>query len=44
MSKDELIKYMCYLLDKVDEAYYREVKISVEKFINNIDKYFIFKS
>lgn len=44
MNKDELIRYMYYLLDKIDEAYYREVKISVERFISNIDKYFIFKS
>ena len=43
MDKEELIKYMYYLLDKIDEAYYREVKISVERFINNIDKYFVFK-
>lgn len=43
MNKDELIRYMYYLLDKVDEAYYREVKISIERFINNIDKYFVFR-
>lgn len=43
MSKDELIKYMYYLLDKVDEVYYWEVKISIERFIDNIDKYFVFK-
>lgn len=43
MNKDELIRYMYYLLDKVDEVYYREVKISVERFINNIDRYFVFK-
>ena len=43
MNKEELIIYMYYLLDKIDDAYYREVKISVERFINNIDKYFIFK-
>lgn len=43
MNKDELINYMYYLLDKVDEVYYREVKISVERFIDNIDKYFVFK-
>lgn len=43
MNKDELIKYMYYLLDKVDEVYYHEVKIIVERFINNIDKNFVFK-
>lgn len=43
MNKEELIRYMYYLLDKIDEVYYREVKISVERFVNNIDKYFIFK-
>lgn len=44
MNKNELIRYMHYLLDKIDDAYYREVKISIEKFINNIDKYFSFKN
>lgn len=43
MDKEELIRYMYYLLDKIDEAYYREVKISVERFIDNIDNYFVFK-
>lgn len=43
MDKYELIRYIYYLLDKIDEAYYREVKISVERFINNIDRYFVFK-
>lgn len=43
MNKDELIRYMYYLLDKIDEAYYREVKISIERFVNDIDKYFVFK-
>lgn len=44
MNKEELINYMYYLLDKIDEAYYREVKISVERFISNVDKYFAFKN
>jgi len=43
MNKEELVRYMYYLLDKIDEAYYREVKISIERFINNIDSYFVFK-
>ena len=43
MSKVELIRYMYYLLDKVDEAYYREVKISIERFISNIDENFVFR-
>lgn len=43
MSKDEMVKYLYYLLDKVDEAYYREVKISIERFIKNIDRYLHFK-
>lgn len=43
MSKEEMIKYLYYLLDKVDEAYYREVKISIERFIENIDRYLLFK-
>lgn len=43
MRKDEMINFLFYLLDKVDEVYYREVKINIERFINNIDDYIIFK-
>lgn len=42
MIKDEMIRYLNYLLDKVDEVYYRGVKISIERFIKNTDKYLIF--
>lgn len=38
-----MINYLYYLLDKVDEVYYREVEISIERFIKNMDKYFVFK-
>lgn len=31
MSKDEMINNLNYLLDKVDEVYYKEVKINIGK-------------
>lgn len=38
MSKENIINYLYYLLDKIDITYYREVKKSIERFINELNK------
>ena len=38
MNKEELINFLYYLLDKIDVAYYDEVKIRIERIIKKIKK------
>lgn len=37
MDKEELIKYLDYLEDKVEECYKKEVKQSIERFLKRIE-------
>lgn len=37
MEKEELIKYLDYLEDKVEECYKKEVKQSIERFLKRIE-------
>lgn len=38
MSKEEIINFLYYLLDKVDFVYYKKTKRSIENFIKKLDK------
>lgn len=38
MDKEELIKYLDYLEDKVEECYKKEVKQSIERFLKRIEE------
>ena len=38
MEKEELIKYLDYLEDKVEECYKKEVKQSIERFLKRIEE------
>lgn len=38
MSKQEIINFIYYLLDKIDPVYLKEVEKSVNNFINKINK------
>lgn len=37
MDKNELLKFLDYILDKVEDCYKDEVKKSIERFINEIE-------
>ena len=36
MSKDDIIMFLYYLLDKVEDVYYKEAKQSIERFISKL--------
>lgn len=36
MTKDEIINFLYYILDKVDIVYYDEAKKSIEHFISRL--------
>ena len=38
MEKEELIKYLDYLEDKVEDCYKKEVKQSIERFLKRIEE------
>lgn len=38
MSNKEIIAFIYYLLDKIDEVYLKEVEKRVERFIDNLTK------
>lgn len=38
INKEELIKYLDYLEDKVEECYKKEVKQSIERFLKRIEE------
>ena len=38
MEKEELIKYLDYLEDKVEECYKKEVKQSIKRFLKRIEE------
>lgn len=38
IDKEELIKYLDYLEDKVEECYKKEVKQSIERFLKRIEE------
>lgn len=40
MNKEELIKFLYYLWDKIDPIYLEEVNVSVRRFLKLIDKHF----
>ncbi len=37
MDKNELLKFLDYILDKVEDCYKDEVKKSIERFIDEIE-------
>ena len=40
MTKKEIITFLYYLLDKIDVVYLKEVEKSIDKFINDLNKYY----
>lgn len=40
MNKEQIINFLYYLLDKIDVVYLKEVKKSIERFIDDLDRYF----
>lgn len=38
MSKEDIINFLYYLLDKIDKVYLKEVEKSIKKFINDLEK------
>ena len=40
MTKKEIITFLYYLLDKIDVVYLKEVEKSIDRFINDLDKYY----
>ena len=36
MSKEDIINFLYYLLDKIDKVYLKEVEKSIQRFINNL--------
>ena len=38
-KKQEIINFLYYILDKIDEVYKVEVTKSIERFIKDLDKY-----
>lgn len=38
MSKEYIINYLYYLLDKIDIVYYKEVEKSIKQFIDELNK------
>lgn len=40
MDKPEIINFLYYLLDKIDEVYLSEVTRSIKRFINRLEKYY----
>ena len=40
MTKEEIINFLYYLLDKIDVVYLKEVEKSIDRFINDLDKYY----
>ena len=40
MTKKEIINFLYYLLDKIDVVYLKEVEKSIDRFINDLDKYY----
>ena len=40
MTKKEIINFLYYLLDKIDPVYLKEVEKSIDRFINDLNKYY----
>ena len=40
MTKEEILNFLYYLLDKIDVVYLKEVEKSIDRFINNLNKYY----
>ena len=40
MTKQEIINFLYYLLDKIDVVYLKEVEKSIDRFINDLNKYY----
>ena len=40
MAKKEIINFLYYLLDKIDIVYLKEVEKSINRFINDLNKYY----
>ena len=40
MTKKEIINFLYYLLDKIDVVYLKEVEKSIDRFINDLNKYY----
>ena len=40
MTKDDIIKFLYYLLDKIDPIFINEVDKSIKNFINKLNKYY----
>ena len=40
MTKEEIINFLYYLLDKIDVVYLKEVGKSIDRFISDLDKYY----
>ena len=40
MTKKEIIIFLYYLLDKIDVVYLKEVEKSIDRFINDLNKYY----
>ena len=40
MNKQEIINFLYYLLDKIDPVYFKEVEKSIDRFINDLNKYY----
>lgn len=38
MDKQEIINFLYYLLDKIDDVYLSEVNRSIKRFINRLEK------
>lgn len=37
ITKDELINYLYFLLDKIDQAYLKEITININRFIERLE-------
>ncbi len=40
MTKEEIINFLYYLLDKIDIVYLKEVEKSIDRFITDLNKYY----
>lgn len=40
MTKDDIIKFLYYLLDKIDPIFINEVDKSIKNLINKLSKYY----